>query len=444
MGCIVDIAEFKRLLRIGHGRAIMFLWDTEDDTSYRDAILEACIHTQAVDPTVDTRGNYMRDAIIATGNPEWYEPQIIAALLSLSDSANEYDVQQLYHLVWLLTFDGNTQAREAIYQRAATNIAQAGFAGAYQVVRMDGMDGYGFAAEHIGRYLLTGGALDGEYDQFKIDNHLIELLEARYGQMDYLTMLAKAGEGNAGVITYVETVLALRNCLPGRRSRLDNPRGWNYVRLQDAYQRGLHSPRLTFRAWGRQCTEADLLLAATDLVTQTDSAQLEAYLSIFHQRPFPFEPSQLIPFTLHASERVKGAAFSALEQIVHPAVRALALDLIQAGIDMDYAVGLLGANFQLGDWKLIERLTTQPFAKLADHHLFQIQVKQIAKAQLGPESVGALLNLYEFGPCAYCRQQVVNLLMTNDALSTAMREECEYDSDLDTQRLILGDADDPN
>lgn len=127
----MEIVEFKRLLRIGHGRAIMFLWDSEDDAPYRDAILEACFHNQAVDPMFDTHGDYMHDAIVATGNPELYEPQIIKALLNLSDDANENDVTQLYHLVWLISLDGNIRASKAIYERAAANIAQADFMGAY-------------------------------------------------------------------------------------------------------------------------------------------------------------------------------------------------------------------------------------------------------------------------------------------------------------------------
>jgi hypothetical protein len=436
----LDIGEFKRLLRIGHGRAILFLWDVEDDSPYRDAILDACLHNQAVDPLSDVRGNYMDDVIIATGNPEVYEPPIIEALLNLPDTANEYDVHQLYHLVWLFTLRGNIQARETIYKRAAINIAQADFVGAYQVVRMDGLDGYGFAAEQIGRYLGAGGVLDGDLDKDKIDNRLIELLEERYGKLDFLAMLAQSHEGNAAVTTYVERVLVLRNHPRERRSDPD-PRHWDYAQLQEKFQEGLHYPRLTFKAWGRKCTEGDLMLAATDLVTQTDPIKLAVYLSIFHDRQFPLDPSLLIPFTQHIDVKVKASAFRALEQIKHPLVRALALDLIQAGIDTGDAVSLLEANFQPNDWSLIENLIVQPIDDLRQQHWLQISARQVVNAYPGPENVRTLQNLYEFGPCAFCRTGVVELLMQNNALSKTMQSECEYDAESDTRRLIQGESD---
>ena len=72
-----------------------------------------------------------------------------------------------------------------------------------------------------------------------------------------------------------------------------------------------------------------------------------------------------------------------------------------------------------------------------------MHIKYIAKAHAGPESVESLCKLYELGPCAFCRQQVVELLIEHDALSNAMREECEYDANSDTRALIRDDPDDP-
>ncbi len=428
----MDVAEFKRLIQIGHGRALLFLWENEDDTPYRDVILEACIHNQAVEPNSDVRGDYMRDAIEATGNPEFYAPHIITALLNLSDSADEYDVQQLYHMVWLLTFQGNTDARDAIYQRAAANIAQADFAGAYQVVRMDGLDGYTFAAEHIGRYM-QGSDSSKTYHKYSIDSILIGLLEGRYGTLDYLAMLAQKSKENPFIATYVETVTALRR---QRRKKSEDVYHWSYAQLQSNLQQNLLDLRWKLRSWGGKATESDISQAGADLLSQTDPEMLKAYLSIFGFRSFPFEPTLLFPFTRHPDGMVVRGAFEALEQIAHPLVREFALDMIQSGLHRGYAVGLLKENYQPGDWSLIEQLTAQPFDDLQNYHTLQLNVQQIARAHPGAESVGSLRNLYEFGPCAYCREHVVELLIEIGGLTNSMRAECEYDASGDTRRAV--------
>lgn len=288
----------------------------------------------------------------------------------------------------------------------------------------------------------SGSTFDHRYD-YEIDDRLIKSLETRYGEFDFLKILAQAYPGNSEVNTYIDTVLALRNRPYQREAGDPSPRGWDYVQLQQKFQEGLSSPWWTFRQWGHKCTASDLRRAAADLSTQTDPIKLQSYLWIFSKRPFPLDPALLFPFTDHANPRIKGAAFGALEQLTHPSVRAFALNLIQTGINTDYAIALLEANFQPGDWPLIEELTSRSFADLDSQHRVQMHSKYIAKAHPGPESVRSLRNLYELGPCAFCRRQVVKLLMEHDALSDSMREECEYDSNFDTRRLIQGDQDEP-
>ena len=441
----MDNAEFKRLLRIGHGRAVVLLWDEDDDTPYRDAILEACYHNQAVEPAVDVRGIYMGDVMIATGNEDFYEPYIIEALLNLPEDVSgcdrmeqyylRHDAQQLYYMIWSLVLKGNQQARAAIYQKAATSIMLADMAGAHQIVRMDSMAGFEFAAEHVGQYLLDHPTFD--VNKVSIEYFLFEPLEEQLGLKPDLEKLAQTYADNAAITACFDAVRSVRVREAEPYKRDSNPKDWNYHTLQQKLAEGMRaSPHISFRAWGRNASESDLAQAAADLLNKTDENELIAYLSIFHECPFPLDPMLLVPFTRHVASQVIDKAFKALAAIEHPSVRIFALDSIRDHIHSGEAVRLLNKNFEVGDWPLIENLTAQSFDDPHEHHNLQMCARDIAESHPGPECIGTLVNLYEYGPCAWCRSFIVQMLHSYGAFTDAMREECAYDANHETRDWI--------
>src|SRR5437870_3493723 len=132
----MEVTEFKRLLDIGLGRAILFL-QNHDATPYRDAILNACLHNMALDRQFEgSRAAYMLDVIHLTGQQSFYRQQILSALNNLQPDADDHDVDQLLNFARLFALQGDSEARDLIY--TALNQTVSHYSAALQIIDMDG------------------------------------------------------------------------------------------------------------------------------------------------------------------------------------------------------------------------------------------------------------------------------------------------------------------
>jgi hypothetical protein len=154
----MDVVEFERLLHIGLGRAILFL-QKNDATPYREAILHACLHKVALDKQCEpSRATFMFDIIHLTDEVPFYREQIFAALPNTTDM---FDAEQLFNLSRLFAEQGDEDARQLMYDQLATNVAESGDdAGAYAIVKMDGLDGFLFVAEQLAKRSLESDETD--------------------------------------------------------------------------------------------------------------------------------------------------------------------------------------------------------------------------------------------------------------------------------------------
>jgi hypothetical protein len=150
---------------------------------------------------------------------------------------------------------------------------------------------------------------------------------------------------------------------------------------------------------------------------------------------FPLEPDILFPLALEEDGRLSAAAQNALQNITHPSVRAFALQMIAEARDTGRMAGLLLNNFQEGDWTLLESLTLRSF-DLDDYHSLGFSIREIFEIHQSREAVGSLTNLYERGPCSFCRDHVIEHLHTLNAIPQWMYEECQYDADLDIRAKV--------
>src|SRR5262249_52006794 len=153
------------------------------------------------------------------------------------------------------------------------------------------------------------------------------------------------------------------------------------------------------------------------------------YVTIFLDVPFPLDPAGLIQVVRKTIRQLEGQAndesrivamtlarsFTALENVRHPAVRAFALEMVESNTQTGRAAWLLTKNWEDGDWALVESLTMREL-DAEDYHSLEISVRHIGEAHPSPEAVNSLLNLYERGPCSFCREHVVELLDSLDAL----------------------------
>src|SRR5215211_5960227 len=115
------MAEFERIVRIGLGRAILYL-QSHDPEPYRDVIMGATLHNWLYSSSDDTHERYLLDLIELTSDPQLFRHEILRSLDSLAaindvrfEFSDEYmDARQLCALARLFALKGDAEARQAI------------------------------------------------------------------------------------------------------------------------------------------------------------------------------------------------------------------------------------------------------------------------------------------------------------------------------------------
>ncbi len=99
------------------------------------------------------------------------------------------------------------------------------------------------------------------------------------------------------------------------------------------------------------------------------------------------------------------------------------------------AAKILTASYQPGDHRFLADLLERPADEDNDHWL-GFDVLDLIKAHPEPDADRALLLLYERGPCAFCRCEVVKLLLQLGRVPEWVRQECRFDADPETRALV--------
>ncbi|NDJ77689.1 MAG: hypothetical protein GYB65_15665, partial [Chloroflexi bacterium] len=200
------------------------------------------------------------------------------------------------------------------------------------------------------------------------------------------------------------------------------------------------------RYWGKWSDDAEIEKAAQDFLGMSadDPERLLKHIRIFEMRRFPLAPDNLIQLIKEAGTKpeyneddrfttktqIVVSAFRALAHVSHPDVRQLALDLIEKRHWIGYAASLLLSNWELEDWALMEMLTKEQLDPF-DYHGLGLDILAIFRQHPAPEAAQALFNLYEYGPCSFCRESWPEALASINRLPDWMREECRHDSSFD-------------
>jgi hypothetical protein len=215
------------------------------------------------------------------------------------------------------------------------------------------------------------------------------------------------------------------------KSAIENM-SYDEIRQQGILKTGTMTSYFGWMRWGEQASEEDLVLAAEDFLHEEEPDSILLYLNIFQRRPFPLDPTRLLHFAEYGEPRderdfIAIRAINALENVARPEVRQLALRMIEQNNFTGRAVGLLQNNFENGDWQFIEEVSTRKLEP-EDLHDLGFSVRAIFKLHPSPDAAGALVNLYEYGPCSMCREDFVELLHDLSGIPDWMLEECQYDS----------------
>ena len=187
--------------------------------------------------------------------------------------------------------------------------------------------------------------------------------------------------------------------------------------------------------WGAAADEAQLRQAADDMLVENDPQRMAAYLKIFEKRAFPLGFEPLLPYAWSDHERTARWSIAAISQCVHPQVRALGFQLIEAHHHISDALDIFIQNYHEGDDQYLAGLlvqTTDP----DELHAIGFGLNDIFSTNPTVAAEPLLLELYERGPCGLCRERFVERLLAIDRLPVWMEQETCYDANPEIYRLI--------
>lgn len=424
---MIEADAFAHLLAQGLGRAVRYL-DDHAAAPYRAVILEACLRNTAYLPQyLGDRGTYLLDVIERIGDRPFYRDRILAALLTATDA---FDVDQLCDLARLFAAAGDAAARDALYAKFRRNNAEEPWAGAEAVIALDGLDGFLVVAQRIGAAVLEAG------DE-QADSRPLLFANGRFGAELVRQALAAFQTHDCRIDAYAAALEREQAAGAARRAARVDVASLSYDELRGRIaEQGRALGRVRPAFWGERASSEALASAARDLLAEQSPDRLSVYLRIFSRRPYPGPLDRLLELTHHPDSEVVTAALLALRLHASPAVRALALEWLDAPetppAQRAQSLWLLEANFAAGDYGRIERVLDGVDRYDAhEYHDLEVAALDVCEAHPEPAAASPLLALYEYGPCAWCRERAVTLLHAMDALPAWLRAECRFDANLE-------------
>jgi hypothetical protein len=261
---------------------------------------------------------------------------------------------------------------------------------------------------------------------------LITDLEDRVGKAEAERLIASA----SGTHTSVENVI-------GAYRRYEEEQRQASQR-SDSEQLGLQALRnmpgdrswtWRFRRWALKARSEELSAATKQFLSDEDPEKVWGCLRVFARRPFPGDVGHLLQLSDSDHDRIRRAAVVALSKIRDPLVRAHGLMLLQAKERITDGIELLESNYDESDFPIFNQAVTRSSTP-EEIHGIGMTVRHIVKNDVRPELEPVLLFLYEAGPCSLCRTEFVEALIKLDRLPESIRDECRFDAEPDTRRVV--------
>lgn len=426
----VPLDLFCSALKKGLGRAMILLSETPDNSEFSQALLHACLVNQVYDRQCEEdRVKYLYDLISQTGKREFYRSHLFHHLLASDQEVEEVDKAQIYGILCCIAAERHDDDRRVLHEF----LIEADYHGIgsicmYWYVWLEGIDGFLFCFRHFFENR-TDDLLENRW----VFSLLLGALKERDGEDASMEALERARSG----WPKLDELLRL-NAAKDSATVSEPEVGLDYT----AAKVGLDLEHGFPRSWINSASAEDLMLAARDLLNESDQKKIWLYLGVFRGKNFPLPPSELFRFVESEDKRISFAAVWALRRLSHPDVRELALKKIVEGSNPDLAIRLLASNFQSGDLRAVEALIDRFCPNEQTwHDIGRALLELLRWASVSPEeSRSLLLKLYEEAPCSLCRGGFVRKLSAAGHVPDWMAKEARFDADPRTASLFKVDA----
>lgn len=416
--------EFKAAMLRGLGRCVMAV--QQEPEKYRDLVLWACKRNIAYDAQSEgTRSWYIYTMASAYPDKETFINAAAEALKKYRPNGG-WDLLHLSEFLMFFAQDGYESARQAVevkYQELLTamhnrkcrpnrifhelsDLEQLGL-----VLTVDRASFLRVARDFGCLYVEKRYMDDGDFAWFF----------ASKGDQ-YRKTLERAAQKDENIACFLQRELADI----AAREKLWEQRKTN----PQEKLIGIRLSRWLAKKADKQSVERYALAYREQLQLELRAEALKA----FSWCPYPGDPQPIIEDTNSACEELQNAAWRALENIRHPAVRDFAMNNATNGIHTPENFALLVTNYMPEDGKLLDELLREMIAEKDWDcvHAAGLEIYRAFYKDSGiPHPKHLLPLLYEYNPCSYCRESAMRYMSRHRMLTEKLVEECLYDSNDD-------------
>lgn len=409
--------DFLFALRRGLGRGILAV--KEKSEKFRRLVLENCGKCLAFDPQSEgTRSWYTYQLISCYEDKETFIKPVAEKLLR-KRSDGGWEVAYLSELLTFFADEGSVLAKEALSEK---------YARLYRVLleRQRRPRGYVAAIDDFEKLCVSLSYDFEAYHRIAKDVGTLYLRNSFYhgdfgwlyavNERKYNARLKKEAKTSPEIQRYIEIE-------EGEKKRFR-------ASLRANRQKPLPETKgfmLSFRLLREPASTVEEY--ADRYLNETDDEKRAEALRAFCRCPFPFAPTPVIKDAKSESEELKNAAFQALANIRHPAVREFAWQKMNS--EPKIAFPLLVKNYRSEDeewlYNFVKRLPID-YDNESGWHNYHFAIREAFDDGVKGLPKRLLHLMYEQTLCSMCREFTLKLMGKRRMLSKELLTECLYDS----------------
>ena len=414
--------EFKSAMLRGLGRCVKAV--RENPEKYRDIVLWACQRDTAFDAQSEgTRSWYVYTMVSAYPDPETFI-RTAAEALKKYRSGSGWNALYLGELLMFFAMDGYIAAHRAVEKKyreilAAIHRHRCRPSPFHEL----------FDLEQLGLVLAVDAPsflqIAGDYGRLYREKPFMSggdfaWFFATKGAR-YKRSMERAAQQDENIACFLRSERSQEEIR--RQQRASNPEQLTGARLSRWLN--THADRNTLAQYALAYRE------------QNQPQPRAEALAAFSHCPYPDDPLPIMEDAQSSCEALQKAAWGALENLRHPAVRRFALDNAEHGIRTPENFAILVTNYAPEDSTLLEALLRERIAaKDWDGvHVAGMDIyRTFNKGSTIPHPRHLLPLLYEYTPCSFCRETAVCHMSRHRLLTKEILEECLYDSNDEIRR----------
>ena len=306
---------FRSSIRRGTGEAHLIL-KSNPTIDFSNEIIKASLTNFAYDgQSENSRALYLFELIALSNQQDKIRNAILKGLAK--EQNDSWTLTQLFDLAKIFAQLGDTEAREAIYDRFLNHpIDHSEWIGFEEILELGGLEGLKYIADKFGKMLKKNP------DDWQ-DNMIIRHFQDNNPKINAQEELEKASKENRFIKIYIDKVNETEENAKNYKREV--------VHYKDIIEEVLLS-KPYIRLWKRELTDTEISKVANQLLTEKNKSNQEKLLYVFTYFKFPFESEfilQLAKQKPNSKGRIVEFAIDALQYLKSENIRQFALEKLQ-------------------------------------------------------------------------------------------------------------------